>query len=319
MDFDTTIDIDTQVLLLAASNHDISKLKTLLESMSVTVQDSESGFTALHSAIAACESEDADNHVNGANGHTITDDDAVDLNLAADTVRLLIEHGALWDAIDANDETPGSMALRLGLEEIYQIIVDAGVREIRQSHQMDEYSALPDDSDEELKLPANMGQPDAAECSNDFAMIGPNINWVSHAKQIVSDDGPNILIMGYCVDLFESVWQEYSPRTYHIVESRPEMIAQMKADLDEKPGVIILKGSDHDALTELAREQFAFDTIFHDTLTLSQYRRLKEFISEWADQILGSKGRIVFPHVFGMERQDLYDAYTKVSSLCCGL
>lgn len=324
MEFDTTIDIDTQILLLAASNHDISQLKTLLDSTPITIQDSETGFTVLHAAIAACEAEESeDSHVNGVNGHGITEDveDAVDLERAADAVRLLIEHGAIWDALDADGETPGCMALRLGLDEIYQIVIDAGVREILQSHRLEEYAALPDDSDEELEISTdNGGQDESAvevgESGSGISVDGfLNTDWVACAKQLLSNDGPNILIIGHCVELFESIWQDYSPKTHHIVESRPEMIVRMKGDLYEKSEVIIHEDDDaHDVFERLAGEEIAFDALFYNTHTQPQYRKLKKFVTEWLDQLLKENGRFIFLHVFGMERQELYDVYTKVSS-----
>lgn len=52
---DIDLDTRTQEILFAASNHDIEALKPFLRVPgAASVQDSETGFTPLHAAIAAC-------------------------------------------------------------------------------------------------------------------------------------------------------------------------------------------------------------------------------------------------------------------------
>ncbi|KAJ5029535.1 hypothetical protein J3E72DRAFT_283532, partial [Bipolaris maydis] len=58
--FDTETDLQTQSILLAAANHDTASLRNLLRNSSANVQDSETGFTPLHAAIAACEPDEDD-------------------------------------------------------------------------------------------------------------------------------------------------------------------------------------------------------------------------------------------------------------------
>ncbi|KAK3079518.1 hypothetical protein LTS18_004656, partial [Coniosporium uncinatum] len=57
-DIEVETDLTTQELLLAASNHDIPRLRDLLRNSSANVQDPETGFTPLHAAIAAFESDE---------------------------------------------------------------------------------------------------------------------------------------------------------------------------------------------------------------------------------------------------------------------
>jgi hypothetical protein len=47
--------LETQSILLAASNHDVKTLRTLLRTGSASVQDPETKTTPLHAAVAACE------------------------------------------------------------------------------------------------------------------------------------------------------------------------------------------------------------------------------------------------------------------------
>ena len=164
-------EIQTQLVLLAASKHDLPALRALLRNVPATVQDAESGISPLHAAIAACEE-----HVSPAdrqqNGHThgIVDGKGEisaaeeDLAAAAKTVKLLLQNGAIWNDVDKNDETPGCLALRLGLKEIYEIMVDAGVRAEMLLNRLDEYEALGDDEETEEEE-QDEGEPphDAAE------------------------------------------------------------------------------------------------------------------------------------------------------------
>ena len=153
-------DLQTQQILFAASQHNIPQLRSLLLNGSASVQDPETGITPLHAAIAACESSDSplQNGVQ-ANGHETNDDDGTQLDessvtaqndevqAATKTVKLLLEQGAIWNDVDGKNETPGCLALRLGLQDLYEIMVDAGVRAEMLLNRLDEYEQLADDVD----------------------------------------------------------------------------------------------------------------------------------------------------------------------------
>ena len=150
-------DIQAQLILLAASNHNIDSLRILLRTGSASVQDAETGFTPLHATIAACEpspnhavnGESHNETVNGVAGGYHSDTAESDAEAAAKTIRLLLQNGAIWNDVDKNNETPGCLALRLGLKELYEIMVDAGVRAEMLLNRLDEYERLAGDDDEE--------------------------------------------------------------------------------------------------------------------------------------------------------------------------
>lgn len=161
LEFDLDTDLQTQSLLLVAAHHDIPALRNLLRNTSANVQDSETGFTPLHAAIAACEpddeaetpakhSEEINSHTNGDN---VTEKPAEseerkrELEVAAQTVKLLFQNGAIWNGLDQNGETPGCIALRLGLKELYELVVDAGVRAELLLSRLNEYQLLGDGND----------------------------------------------------------------------------------------------------------------------------------------------------------------------------
>lgn len=150
--FDVEIDLSTQSILLASANHDVPALRNLLRNTSANVQDAETGFTPLHAAIAACEpdeDETTSETIDGGNSNDKGNEkDAVEA--ATKTIKLLFENGAIWNDLDANGETPGCIARRLGLKDLYELCVDAGVRAELLLSRLDQYQMLMGgDSDEE--------------------------------------------------------------------------------------------------------------------------------------------------------------------------
>lgn len=158
-DQDMAMDIDTDTtvdeILLAASNHDIEALRQLFRKPngSANVQESETGSTPLHAAIGACESDDETaeekEEMNGDEAATL-ETAALEEEDALKTVKFLLENGAIWNDLDDNNETPGCLAYRLGLNKIYEALVEAGVRAELLLGRLDEFDLLGGgDSDEE--------------------------------------------------------------------------------------------------------------------------------------------------------------------------
>jgi protein arginine N-methyltransferase 2 len=147
--FDTETDLQTQSILLAAANHDIPALRNLLRNTSANVQDAETGFTPLHAAIAACEPEEGNTAQTDAIGSS-KELGQSDMDAAAKTLKLLFENGAIWNDLNTNNETPGCIAYRLGLVDLYELCVDAGVRAELLLSRLDEYQLFANaDSDDE--------------------------------------------------------------------------------------------------------------------------------------------------------------------------
>ncbi|KAK5098518.1 Arginine N-methyltransferase 2 [Exophiala xenobiotica] len=122
-------------ILKAAGEHDNPKLERLLKEYNfkdvhaVDVQNAE-GTTPLHAAIASSANE------------PVSGDGCA-------TVRLLLESGAIWNQLDKNDETPGCIAFRLGLPDLYEFMVDAGVRAEVLLNRLEGYERLEDDEEPE--------------------------------------------------------------------------------------------------------------------------------------------------------------------------
>jgi type IV protein arginine methyltransferase len=103
-------------LISASARHDLAALNTLLkEGISANVQDPTEKVSSspLHAAIVSTGP--------AHNGEEANEN-------AVKTVELLLENGAIWNDLNAEDETPGCIALRLGQTKIYELMVEAGVR-----------------------------------------------------------------------------------------------------------------------------------------------------------------------------------------------
>ena len=167
MESETEQKMLAQALIAAAARHDVVAVKNLLRTVSANVQDDETGFTPLHAAVAGCSpphekisSDDVANEVTpNATSSKGTPISSETEDQAAEIVRVLFENGAIWNDIDALDETAACIAWRLGLKRVYQSIVDAGVRaelllnrlaELEDSHESEDE----DDDEEDNTAPA---------------------------------------------------------------------------------------------------------------------------------------------------------------------
>ena len=152
-EIDVNVDLDIQEILLVASQHDIPKLRSLIRTHEqvanpANVKDPETGFTPLHAAIAACEpEEEEEKQANGTADKNQEQEKVAQSGLK--TVRFLLEEGAIWNDLDQNDETPGCLARRLKLPELYEAMVDAGVRAELLLNRLDEYEPLEEEDEDE--------------------------------------------------------------------------------------------------------------------------------------------------------------------------
>ncbi|KAL8651618.1 MAG: hypothetical protein Q9226_004619 [Calogaya cf. arnoldii] len=264
---------DAQLLLLAASRHDLASLRKLLNTVSAGVQDPETGFTPLHAAIAGADPSQtvplADEVPNGesVNGDTGEEDGNAG-EAAIETVKLLLLNGAIWNDLNKDNETPGCLALRLGLKDIYNIMVDAGVRAEVLLNRLDQYEQLKDqESDDEEDIPgATQRAQDNDESINNNPSIQPPpsqdpqpnqptylssslsfqpdrildssansvmMSWENDlmsrtASLLAHSPGLRILNIGHGMGIIDTHFQSTSPSTHHIIEAHPSVLAQMR-------------------------------------------------------------------------------------------
>ena len=150
-----TENISVKHVINAAAAHDIERLKSCIDTYvfhqckAVDVQDQSTGNTPLHAAIASCAPN--------SNGTALSI--GVPTSATGETtVRFLLENGAIWNQLNKNDMTPGCIAFELGLLDLYQLLVDAGVRAELLLNRLDEYDQLSEegyDNDDEVQGPTD--------------------------------------------------------------------------------------------------------------------------------------------------------------------
>ncbi|KAF2269083.1 arginine N-methyltransferase 2 [Lojkania enalia] len=365
--FQVETDLQTQSLLLAAANHDLRALRDLLRNTSASVQDPESGFTPLHAAIAACEPnarEETSKQVSGCTNGATTNGDApkgegeqrmTELEAAVKTIRLLFENGAIWNDLDANGETPGCIAHRLGLKRLYELCVDAGVRAELLLGRLDEYQPLGDEDSEEeedgedrdveevtkgveaVEISGEDGQDNSNYLSSilsfdrdrilDDSANGVMIEWETalmrqSAELLLPSPELRVLNVGHGVGIIDSILQEKSPKSHHIIEAHPDVLKRMKEQgWYDKPGIVVHEGRWQDIVPGLIEKGELFDAIYFDTFA-EEYKALREFFTEYVIGLLDPAGgadreggKFGFFNGMGADRQVCYDVYNQIVEL----
>ena len=142
-------------VLQAARQHDVNILRSLLRRTSASVQDPDTLSSPLHQAVLGAGERLKNDVTSAGTNVNLEGSDEVQrttiIKAAQDTMRLLLEKGAIWNDLDNSNETPGCLALRLDLNDLYDIMVDAGVRAEMLLNRLDEYEALSDDDDDDVE------------------------------------------------------------------------------------------------------------------------------------------------------------------------
>lgn len=346
-----------QRLISASARHDNEALKVLLKTGSPNVRDPSVGTTPLHAAVASCEKKDEHKTPNGAgtasdNGTTKSSTKVEGEDAAVKTVELLLENGAIWNDLDKNNETPGCIALRLGLTKVYDIMVEAGVRAELLFSKMGELGVGADDHDiEEAEVEA---QEDAAgtvaapekqvetEEIDDVAAnnltylnsklrFNPGIlldssdnavmmDWEDtimkrHAETLLPKAGLRSMNVGHGMGIVDTAMVAKEPSMHHIVEAHPQVQQKLRDEgWHDKKNVRVWEGRWQDVLPKMVEEGIVLDAIYYDTFA-EDYEALKEFFSEWCIQLLDQDGRLGWYNGLGADRQICYDVYTKVAEM----
>lgn len=329
---DTPREIQTaQDLLSAAANHDIQKLQTLLYSLPPTINDHDTGNSPIHVAIHACA------------------DDTCSIESGARTVECLLRNGAIWNDLNHDNETPGCLAKRLGLQEIYELIVDAGVRAellFRTLARLEEKSSNNQIQSCYVDTPGEIKREDpnekqtaaaAIELNNNTAYLSQPLTFSEnklvdsdgnavmmtwerqlmerHAASLLPHRGLRVLNIGFGMGIIDNFFQDQKPSTHHIIEAHPNVLKHMQeTGWMEKPGVVVHRGRWQEALPRMvqsAKEPACFDAIYFDTFA-EGYEEMREFFSTWVAQLLDTSGRFGFFNGMGADRQIIYDVYSKV-------
>lgn len=350
-EFASETDTTTQTILLAASNHDLAALKPLLRVPgAASVQDSETGFTPLHAAIASCEDSPS----------------VEDIEAAKATIKELFLSGDIWNDLDTNNETPGCLAWRLGRKELYELVVEAGVRAEILMNLMGGYEELSDEDEDEEEgevegmeivvdeettdEPAKgseVEEPKKDVNSADYlkskleftedALLDADANGVMMAWEtsimkrtvdlLIPSSSPSLRILniGFGMGIIDTMFASTKPASHHIIEAHPDVLTHLQepghkfgkeweASAPEEGSYKIHAGRWQEILPKLLEENLQFDVIYFDTFGES-YMELKKFFSEYVIGLLSETGKFSFFNGLGADRRVCYDVYTKVSEL----
>ncbi len=363
-----------QEILLAASQHDLTTLRHLLRSCSfpdcksVDVQDPETGYTPLHAAIAACEVEEETNSgtsatsCNGFSPEQVTNGDLApssrssqekELILRAqETVRCLLQNGAIWNQLDKNDETPGCIANRLGFQELYELMVDAGVRAELLLNRLEGYERL-DDSEEDEPIGSatertngtsqscdeppqsnivvvQEAESNSAHYLSSALSIGADrildedsnsvmMSWesgimASSANALLVAPDMKVMNIGFGMGIIDNQFQSHpnKPSSHHIVEAHPTVLADMKARGWHEKTSVVV----HEGRWQDILPKLVSEGHTFDAIYFDTYAEsyscFRDFFSEQVIGLLDPAGKFSFFNGLGADRQISYDVYQKV-------
>ena len=350
-------EVEAQVILLAASHHDIESLRTLLRTGSASGQDPETGFTPLHAAIAACEhssnglvdGESPNRYVNGTANEDHSNTTGSDVEAAVKTLRLLLQNGAIWNDVDENDETPGCLALRLGLKELYEVMVDAGVRAEMLLNRLDEYEQLAGSDDEEdgcqeseakdgeVITPSSVQQQDLDNDGEDVPGInnedylqsslhfqdgrildsagnGVMMAWETDimkrsADLLVPRLGLRILNIGHGMGIIDTFFQDKNPSAHHIIEAHTGVLERMRKDGWYNKQSVTIHEGRWQDVVPNIIEQGILFDAIYFDTFAEDYKALRDFFSDCVLGLLGDGGKFGFFNGLGAGKQRSFPSY----------
>uniref|UniRef100_A0A6B2L9F0 Protein arginine N-methyltransferase 2 n=1 Tax=Arcella intermedia TaxID=1963864 RepID=A0A6B2L9F0_9EUKA len=228
-------------------------------------------------------------------------------------VQLLLDSGSPWNAVDAQGRTAGEYALEAGNGEVYELLLNAGIRaELILNCVARKHSAgVPNEQFLTQKLVYNEETKSLVDPEGHGIMMGWESPIMSkHAQIIVPQPGGDILNVGFGMGIIDRLIQERLPGTHTIVEAHPDVYAYMlKEGWDKKPGVRIVFGRWQDVLEELGQ----YDGIFFDTFG-EFYEDLREFHEE-LPALLKKNGIYSFFNGLAGTNGFFHDVYCKIVDL----
>ena len=338
----STTEDNIQEIITASAEHDLQSLERCITLYSfpdckvVDVQDSETGYSPLHAAIASCKTE-----VNGNYPGSTPNEER-----GTRALKFLLENGAIWNQLDKNNETPGCIAYRLGLYDLYQVMVDAGVRAEMILNRLEEYGRLDGEEDgdegdgheagtqaqDQNDAEVATAQEDTTssnylssalsfsnnrllyEQQNAVMMAWESDIMLRSANALLSRPGLKVLNIGFGMGIIDTFFQDLTnkPTSHHIVEAHPDVLNEMRSKgWMEKPNVVVHSGRWQNILPQLIAEGESFDAVYFDTFAES-YSAFRNFFSKHIISLLNQSGQWSFFNGMGADRQISYDVYQKV-------
>ncbi|KAH7888753.1 hypothetical protein F5I97DRAFT_2004780 [Phlebopus sp. FC_14] len=262
-------------------------------------------------------------------------------------VRLLIEEGAVWNAVDNLGDTAGDVALSLNNEACYTLIRDAGIRAelvltllasrppLSQTpsslliHDRDTSAVASTDAFLASRLhftTDSNGQEICLLKLADGGEVGVMMGWEREIMRKTVDElclnhpklgeGLRILNVGFGLGIIDDMFQSISksPSLHVIIEPHPDVLAHMKArGWHEKRGLKIMEGKWQDVLLNKEFLDLGkFDVVYTDTFA-ENYDELHKFFKCLPNLLDGHSARFSFFNGLAATNTLFYDVYTRVS------
>ncbi|KAI8369058.1 hypothetical protein BD560DRAFT_397885 [Blakeslea trispora] len=166
-------------------------------------------------------------------------------------VNWLLSEKHPYNLTDKEEVTAAELALKNGHKQVYDRLVDEGVRSELLIRALKK--AFGDDDEDDARAIANEAYLNQKLHYDDNKLMDENndavmMGWegplmVEHAKVMCPKEGLNVINVGFGLGLIDTELQKYKPKNHYIIEAHPDVYAYMlEQGWDKKPGVKILFG-----------------------------------------------------------------------------
>ncbi|KII92550.1 hypothetical protein PLICRDRAFT_37315 [Plicaturopsis crispa FD-325 SS-3] len=315
------IELGQALIYAILQNEPFTNVKKLIDSGAPLWYQDEEGLSALH---AAAYSENSR------------------------FIKLLIEEGAVWNAVDKFQNTAGDIALSLNNEECYTLIRDAGIRAellltllasrpspsapsglVLRAADATAAGSTSNFLSSRLRFTTDEhGQEICLVRAGEDEEVGVMMGWERGIMQETvrrlcsghehSKQGLKVLNVGFGLGIIDTFFQAQStpPSQHFIIEAHPDVLQHMKSHgWYEKPGVKILEGKWQDFIdSEEILAVGGFDVVYTDTFS-EDYKDLRQFFAHLPDLLAGPESRFSFFNGLGATNALFYDVYTHLAEM----
>ncbi|EIM89705.1 uncharacterized protein STEHIDRAFT_92135 [Stereum hirsutum FP-91666 SS1] len=262
-------------------------------------------------------------------------------------IKVLLDEGAVWNAVDNLGNGAGDIALSLNNESCYKLIRDAGLRSELLLQLLASKSIEPPEtlvlkavdtsafasSDVFLASPLRYtkdenGQEICLLKSEAGTEVGVMMGWEREimqetVKQMCAEhpnmkQGLKVLNVGFGLGIIDTFFEELptAPTLHVIIEPHKDVLQHMREmGWFDKPNVKILEGKWQDFVS--SKELLGvggFDAVYTDTFS-ENYEDLRQFCGVVPKLLAGPQSRFSFFNGLGATNAVFYDVYTKLAEL----
>ncbi|KAF8906497.1 hypothetical protein CPB84DRAFT_1813755 [Gymnopilus junonius] len=237
-------------------------------------------------------------------------------------VKLLLDKGALWNAVDYLKNTAGDVALSFNNGAIYRVIRDAGIRSGASRISLSSNFHIANSEISVDKHGQNICLVEV-EGEDVGVMMGWEEGIMLKTVRKLCERHPKssrlkVLNVGFGLGIIDNFFQglDEPPIEHVIIEAHPNVLEFMKkTGWYEKPRVKILQGRWQEFIrnpNDLSIH--GFDIVFTDTFS-ERYTDLRQFFECIPNLLADEDSRFSFFNGLGATDSLFYDVYTQISEL----